>query len=132
MNKDSICFLWITTPMIECELQVLKAWGYSYKTIIFWRKIMSWGMGFWFRGQVEMCLFGIHGKVPAFRYQHANFIQAKVGKHSEKPQEFYDLIEPVCQEPRLELFASKNREGWDCVGFEANNIDVRDFLIRSS
>jgi N6-adenosine-specific RNA methylase IME4 len=85
-------------------------------------------MGFWFRGQVELCLFGIRGKIKSFRYQRANFIQCKVGKHSEKPQEFYDLIEPICLEPKLELFASRIRDGWTCIGFEANGQSVEEFF----
>ena len=131
MDKDSVCFLWCTVPLIQYGFKVLESWGYQYKTMIIWRKIMSWGMGFWFRGQVELCLLGIRGKVKPFRYQKANFIQCKVGKHSEKPDDFYTLIKPVSTEPRLELFASKDRDGWTCVGFEANGQDVKDFLNAS-
>lgn len=129
-GKDSILFLWATVPLIQYGFQVLDAWGYKYKTMIVWRKTMSWGMGFWFRGQCELCLLGIKGKVKPFRYQKANFIQAKVGKHSEKPQEFYDFIEPVCVNPKLELFATKPREGWDCLGLEIDGNDICDILSK--
>lgn len=48
--KDSILFLWATTPLLDETFEIMKAWGYAYRTAIFWRKIMSLGMGFWFRG----------------------------------------------------------------------------------
>jgi len=54
---------------------------------------MSLGMGFWFRGQVEVCLLGIRGKIKPFRLQTPNFIQTKALRHSEKPIEIRRLIE---------------------------------------
>src|SRR3990170_4383255 len=54
-DKDSVCFLWASVALLPDSLSLLSAWGSQYKTSIFWRKIMSLGMGYWFRGQVEMC-----------------------------------------------------------------------------
>jgi len=118
VDKDCILWLWATVPLLPEALELMKAWGFKYKTAIFWRKIMSLGMGFWFRGQVEMLLLGIKGKIKAFRYQRANFLQTKVRAHSEKPIEIYALIEPVSPKPRLELFARRKRIGWYCWGNE--------------
>ena len=117
-EKNSALFLWATVPMIEDAFRVLSAWGFKYKTMLFWRKIMSWGMGFWYRGQVEILLLGTKGKLKAFRIQRANIIQVKVRKHSQKPDEFYELIELTGLEPKIELFARNKREGWDCWGNE--------------
>ena len=121
-NKDSCLFLWATVPLLPEALEVLNEWGYRYKTSIFWRKIMSLGMGYWFRGQVEVLLFGIKGKVKAFRCQKANVIQTKVRKHSQKPDEVYVIIEEISQKfnlnPKIELFARHKREGWDVWGNE--------------
>ena len=127
-DKDCILFLWATVPMLPDALQLLSHWGFKYKTSIFWRKIMLLGLGFWFRGQIEICLLGIKGKVKAFRCQHPNFIQCKVGKHSEKPQELLDLIEPYCLKPKLEMFATKKREGWNALGFDIDGKDIRNLL----
>ncbi len=85
-------FLWATTPLLPEAIKLMGYWGFSYKTAIYWRKIMSLGMGFWYRGQVELCLVGIKGKVKAFRIQKANFIQTKALHHSEKPKEMRELI----------------------------------------
>jgi len=115
-DKNCVLFLWSTVPMLEDGLRVLNSWGFKYKTAIFWRKIMSLGMGFWFRGQVELCLMGIRGKVKAFRCQKSNFIQSKVRLHSQKPEEFFQLIEPIIEYPAIELFAREKRGGWDAWG----------------
>lgn len=117
-GENSILFLWATIPMLPDAFRVMEAWHYKYKTAIIWRKTMSLGMGFWFRGQCEICLMGIKGKVKAFRYQESNFIQSKVRKHSQKPLEFFKLIEPICLEPKIELFAREERKGWASWGDE--------------
>jgi len=126
-DRDSVLFLWVPVPLAEEGLIVLKAWGFKYKTKIFWRKIMSLGMGFWFRGQVEELLLGVKGKVKAFRCQRSNWIEAKVGKHSEKPREARELIElatfKMPDPRRIELFARHTRPGWDAWGNEVGKLD---------
>ena len=120
---DSSCtlFLWATVPLLPEALSVVEAWGFKYKTLVVWRKIMSLGMGFWFRGQCELCLVGIKGTVKPFRLQRANFIQAKALNHSEKPEEMRQLIEATGLSPRIELFARQKVEGWDCWGNEVES-----------
>ncbi len=120
-DKNSVCFLWATVPLLPEALFVLNRWGYRYKTALFWRKIMSLGMGFWFRGQVEILLLGTKGKVKAFRIQKSNFVQAKAGKHSQKPQEFRELLEEIKLQPRIELFAREKTDGWDVWGNEVES-----------
>lgn len=117
-DKNCALFLWATVPMIEDAFRVMEAWGFKYKTMLFWRKIMSWGMGFWYRGQVEILLLGVRGNIKAFRIQKANFVETKVREHSRKPDEFYELIEMIGLEPKIELFARYKREGWDAWGNE--------------
>jgi len=117
-EEDSVLFLWVTCPMQEEGMKVMKAWCYKYKTKIYWRKIMSLGMGFWFRGQVEELWLGVRGNIRAFRLQVPNFIQTKVLRHSEKPEEARKIIEMTKLEPRIELFARKKINGWDAWGDE--------------
>ncbi len=116
-GKNNALFLWATVPLLPEALFLMDHWGFKYKTTLFWRK-MSLGLGFWFRGQVEMLLLGIKGKVKAFRIQKPNIIQVKVGRHSEKPEEFRKLIEMTGLKPRIELFARKKTRGWDVWGNE--------------
>jgi len=121
-SKDSVLFLWATVPLMPEAFRVMDAWDYKYKTMITWRKIMSLGMGYWFRGQCEHLLFGVRGKVKAFRLQEPNFLQTKVLAHSEKPDEFRKMIERATKnmpsQNRLELFARQSAEGWDVFGNE--------------
>jgi len=117
-DPESVLFLWVTVPLLQEGLVLLNLWGYEYKTAIFWHKIVSLGLGFWFRGQVEVCLLGIRGAIKPFRLQRANFIQSKAFRHSEKPEEMRQLIEATGLQPRIELFARKKVEGWDCWGNE--------------
>ena len=127
-DKDSVLFLWVTCPMMEEGLQVMKAWGYKYKTKIYWRKIMSLGMGFWYRGQVEELWLGVKGKVKAFRIQKPNFIQSKARKHSQKLEEARQLIEMVDLNPRIELFAREKTPGWTSIGYDISGKDIREEL----
>ena len=83
---------------------------------------MSLGMGYWFRGQVEPCLVGVRGHVKAFRHQRANFIQSRAREHSRKPEEFWELIEPVVKDPKIEMFCrGVTRPGWQGWGKECEN-----------
>ena len=131
-EKNSVIFMWTTVPMLFGAYKVMSSWGYSYKTMITWRKIMSLGMGYWFRGQTEHVLLGVRGNVKAFRCQRCNFIQTKSLKHSEKPEEFRQLIELATinmpNRKMIELFARKKVDGWDQTGFDVDGNDIRDFL----
>lgn len=117
-EDDCVLFLWTTVPLLDEGIKVLKSWGFQYKHSLFWRKITSKGMGYWFRGQVEVLLMGVKGKVKAFRSQSTNILQTKVERHSEKPEAMYKLIESLRIEPRIELFARKKRKGWDSWGLD--------------
>jgi len=123
--RNSVLFLWATVPLMPEAFQVMKTWGFRYKTMITWRKIMSLGMGYWFRGQCEHLLFGIRGHVMAFHLQEPNFIQTKVLQHSQKPDEFRQLIERATAKMpsrnRIELFARCNSEGWSVFGNQVEN-----------
>jgi N6-adenosine-specific RNA methylase IME4 len=119
-TKDAVLFLWTTVPFLHDAFHVMDAWGFKYKTMLTWRKIMSQGMGFWFSGQTEHILFGIRGKIPAFHCHKGNIIQYPTWNlgHSEKPAKFRGLINEVTKglEPKIELFARQRIEGWDCWG----------------
>jgi len=123
VDKNSVLFLWATVPLMPDALEVMKAWGFKYKTMITWRKIMSLGMGFWWRGQCEHLLFGVKGNIKAFRMQEANFIQAKSEKHSQKPKAFRELIERATPHlpNKIELFARNEFEGWQRWGNEVES-----------
>lgn len=123
VDNNAVLFLWTTVPLLPEAFHVMRAWGFKYKTMITWRKVGRLGMGFWWRGQCEHLLFGVRGKVKAFRLQEPNLIECKVERHSQKPQEFRSMIERATPQlvNKLELFARRESKGWDCFGNEVEH-----------
>lgn len=115
-EKDAVLFLWATTPLLPEAFEVMKSWGFKYKTMITWHKLRCKGMGYWFRGHTEHLLLGVRGNVKAFKSMQHNIVKHRVLKHSEKPEVFRKIIESVTQGERVELFARIRKEGWDAWG----------------
>lgn len=131
-EKDCICFMWVVNPLLPEGLELLKAWGFKYKTMLTWKKRN--GTGYWFRGVTEHILLGVKGEVKAFRDGRENFHECKAGGHSQKPHYFRELISDVVTKSfsdpkKLELFARSREnmfpdyeyEGWDVYGNQVNN-----------
>jgi len=115
-------YLWVTNNFLKAGLQVMEAWGFRYITTITWNKDKI-GLGQYFRGLTEHCLFGVKGNLPYKiindkRQQGVTGFYAPKSKHSEKPQEMRDMIEKVSYEPFIELFARQKFDGWDAWGNE--------------
>ena len=118
-------YLWTTNNHLPDALLVMKAWGFKYKTMITWHKD-KFGLGQYFRGQTEHCLFGVKGMIPYKivnnkRQQGTTVFNAPRGKHSKKPIEMIKLIEKVSDREgfhKIELFAREKRDGWDTWGNE--------------
>ena len=120
--KTHIFFLWTTNNFLPDALEVMKAWGFRYVTMITWDK-GGYGMGQYFRGRSEHCLFGIRGKVPpkfvdGKRQQGVTLFHEKKREHSRKPEAMREMIEKVSYPPFIELFARERFEGWDAWGNE--------------
>jgi N6-adenosine-specific RNA methylase IME4 len=112
-------YLWTTAPKLEVAYQVLRAWGFDFKTVLVWRK-RRLGLGRHFRSQTEFILFATRGPNLPLREQGlSNVVDAPVARHSEKPDAFYALAERASFEPRLDMFARKPRPGWTVWGAEA-------------
>lgn len=124
-EKDCVLFLWATTPAIQEAFEVMKAWGFKYKTMITWEKTNNDCMGYWFRVCTEHLLVGVKGNIKSFRNMTRTCYRSKREKHSKKPDYFYELIESVTTGNKLELFARQERKGWDTFGNEVkNSIDL--------
>jgi N6-adenosine-specific RNA methylase IME4 len=118
--KDCVLFLWATVPMLVDALEVMLAWGFTYKSNFVWVKDKA-GTGFWNRNKHELLLVGTRGDVPAPApgEQLDSVIPAKARRHSEKPPAFAELIEEMYPNaPAIELFARKSRLGWHVWGNE--------------
>jgi N6-adenosine-specific RNA methylase IME4 len=129
-DPDCILFLWMTYPMIEDGLEVMKAWGFKYKTIGFqWIKLNRkagtpfFGTGSWTRANTEACFIGLKGRPERLSNKVSQIIQAPIQKeHSKKPDIVRDkIVELMGDLPRIELFATQRTEGWDCWGDQVDS-----------
>jgi N6-adenosine-specific RNA methylase IME4 len=118
--KESHLYLWVPNALIMEGLEVMKRWGFTYKTNIVWYKIRKdggpdgRGVGFYFRNVTEIVLFGIRGKARtlAAGRRQTNIVVSRKREHSRKPDELYSIIERCSPGSYLELFARHKRPGW--------------------
>jgi N6-adenosine-specific RNA methylase IME4 len=120
---DAVLFLWATSPMLPAALEVMAAWGFTYKSHQIWLKDRT-GTGFWFRNRHELLLVGTRGDIPAPApgTQYDSVLALGVGEHSAKPAGFAEMIEELFPTvPRVEMFARPGERagGWDYWGNEA-------------
>ena len=128
-HDNSVLFLWATFPMLKEALEVIEAWGFKYKTVGFvWikenRKNGGWflGLGFWTRGNAEICLLATKGKPKRIHAGVRQLVTAPVSEHSRKPDEVRKrIVELMGDVPRLELFARQKVYGWDVWGNEVES-----------
>ena len=122
-------YWWVPNALLPDGLEVMKAWGFQYKSNLVWHKIRTdggsdgRGVGFYFRNVTELILFGIRGKnartlAPA--RSQVNMLATQKREHSRKPDEQYELIESCSQGPFLELFARGERPNWSVWGNQAD------------
>lgn len=138
---DSVCFMWATFPRLEEAIYVMRAWGFTYKTVAFtWVKVNPntgrpyFGMGSYTRANAEICLLGTRGQTLERKDKGVpQLIQCDVSDHSRKPDEARDRIVRLYGDlPRIELFARRDpsemfqrHDGWDTWGNESGS----DLLI---
>ena len=133
---DIVLFLWITFPCLKEGISVMESWGFTYKTCGFnWVKrnkkkdTYFMGLGFWTRSNSEVCLIGTKGHPKRVSKAVSQICNARVMAHSKKPDEIRKRIVELCGDvPRIELFARKTADGWDCLGDEIDGKDIRDAL----
>ena len=130
---NCMLFLWVTFPNLQEGLDVIKAWGFKYKTLGFsWIKTNKnngkpfFGIGYYTKSNCEVCLIGVKGKPIKVSNSVSSVIISPRQEHSKKPDQIRDKIVELCGDvPRIELFARKKAEGWDVWGNEVeSDIDL--------
>lgn len=117
---SSHLYLWVPNALLAEGLEVLRRWGFTYKTNLVWYKIRQdggpdgRGVGFYFRNVTELVLFGVRGSMRTLQpgRRQVNLLATRKREHSRKPDEIYDIIEACSPGPYLELFARFPRNGW--------------------
>ena len=121
-HKDAVLFLWSTTSNIPMALDVMEAWGFTFKASAAWDKDKI-GTGLIFRNMHEVILFGDRGKMPGPVYVPPSLFRYPRGEHSAKPPEIRKEIERMYPDydaaTRLEIFSRDDAPGWTHFGFEA-------------
>lgn len=123
---NSHLYLWVPNALLADGLEVMRRWGYTYKSNIVWYKVRKdggpdgRGVGFYFRNVTELVLFGVRGHMRTLSpgRRQTNILVTQKREHSRKPDEIYDVIEDCSPGPYLELFARFRRDGWDQWGNE--------------
>jgi len=149
-SKNAVLWLWATNPMLPQALEVMAAWGFTFKTAGTWVKrtttnqLDAFGTGYILRSSNEPFLIGTIGKPKTSRgvrstvasYTRDNqgietwpapiiTIEAALGGHSEKPKEAFKAAEKLCGDcHRIEVFSRTNRQGWSAWGDEAGILDA--------
>ena len=131
LTDNGVLFLWATYPNLPQALEVIKSWGFIYKTVAFtWIKIYPksknpiMGCGFWTRANAEICLLATKGKGYPRRINKGiqQVIIEPKREHSQKPEIARErILQLMGNLPRIELFARQKTEGWDVWGNEVKS-----------
>jgi N6-adenosine-specific RNA methylase IME4 len=110
--EDCVLWLWTTNSFWRESFAVLDAWGFTEKTVLTWAKART-GCGKWLLGRTEHCILSVRGKPTVLLSNQSTLLVAPTtGTHSEKPDEFYRMVESLCPGSKVELFARRARPGW--------------------
>jgi N6-adenosine-specific RNA methylase IME4 len=123
--KDAVLLFWVTDPFLEVGMDIIKRWGFKYKTIAFdWVKLnpksdgYHMGNGYWTRSNPERVLLATRGKPKRKAKDVRQLVISRRREHSRKPDEMYERIERLLDGPYVELFGRTERPGWHSWGNE--------------
>ena len=127
--EDCALFMWATYPNLQQAFEVIKTWGFTYKTVAFtWvkrnKKSPGWftGLGYWTRANAEICLLATRGQPKRISKSVRQIIDTPIERHSKKPGEARNrIVELMGNVPRIEMFAREKSDGWDVFGNEVDS-----------
>ncbi len=114
-GNDCALWLWSTNAHLPDAVELVKAWGFAWKTMLTWAKDRM-GTGDVLRGQTEHAILALRGRPVLTLAGQSTLLRAARGGHSAKPEEFYALVESLCPGSKVELFARRHRPGWTAWG----------------
>ncbi len=129
-EENCVLFLWTTDPFLSYGMDLIKAWGFKFKTVAFyWAKLNKratngalseddffTGLGYWTRANIEPCLLATRGHPKRVSKKVRRLIISPRREHSRKPDEVYGRIEELVKGPYIELFARASRDEWESWG----------------
>ena len=131
IDDNAILFMWVTSPLLPLQIQVMEKWGFSYKTCGFtWIKMNPksetpfFGLGYYTRSNPEFCLIGTKGKPGRPKNKGiSSVVMSPIREHSRKPDIIRKHIMDMYEGPYLELFAREEFEGWSSWGNETSKFN---------
>ena len=140
LAPDAVVLLWVTDPLLSRALEVVRAWGLTYKTVgFYWTKHKPSGAehlggGYYTRANPEQCWVLTRGKgVSRADRAVMRLLAAPVRAHSEKPDQFYAEVERLFGNVRrVDVFARRKRDGWDALGDEIDGRDIHHAIRQAS
>lgn len=127
-KPDCLLWLWATAPMLDMQIDVLKAWGFEFKTSGVWVKTtvnnkLGFGTGYVLRNAHEPFLIGTRGNPETTRGVRS-VVMGRARGHSQKPEEAFKAAEQLMPGARrVEIFSRTNRKGWDAWGDEVGTFN---------
>lgn len=118
--EDCVLWLWVTNFHMRYAFRVLDAWGFGEKSIVTWVKDKM-GHGQNLRGKTEHCILATRGNPIIDLRAQTTVLEGRVRHHSQKPLEFYQLVESLCPASRYAEFFARGpvRSSWDGHGDQA-------------
>lgn len=129
---DATLYLWTTNRYLENAYDIVRAWGYKPGTLLVWCKPKNQGLfgGGWL-SNVEYVLTGKRGSPKVNGKEGTRWYEWPRRAHSEKPEAMQDMVERMNDAPYLELFARRQRLGWDTWGNEAlNHVELVPHIVQ--
>lgn len=126
-DRNAHLYLWTTNGFLHDALAMLAGWGFKFSTLLTWCKPpMGLGLGGTYVNTTEFVIFARRGTLAALSRSDSTwwqwprpYLTGGGPTHSAKPEAFLDMVEQVSPEPRVELFARRDRLGWDTWGNQA-------------
>jgi N6-adenosine-specific RNA methylase IME4 len=120
-EENAVLFIWSTSPHLPEALEVVKSWGFKYKTTFIWDKIKH-NMGHYNSVRHEILLVCTKGScTPDVKKLFDSVVSIERTAHSKKPDEFRNIIDTLyTYGNKIELFARESIKGWDVFGNQIN------------
>jgi N6-adenosine-specific RNA methylase IME4 len=113
-------YLWTTNNFMTRAVDLMRHWGFQHKTVLTWHKLSKkgnnwWGLGSYFRNATEHVLFGVRGEMRTRVDNISTWFEAPIGDHSEKPEQFYEIVRAASHGPYGEGFQRAARPDFTSV-----------------
>ena len=120
-DENAHLYVWAPNSFVREALDLVAGWGFEYKQLLVWRKPRL-GLGMYYRNTAEFVVFAVRGRLKTLRRDARSVFDGEQGRHSEKPQAFYDMVESMSPGPYLDVFARRQRFGWDVAGDQVYSV----------